>query len=171
MRKYEGYESFVLKTLRLQRKKEREPSIANYISTVKLLPVTYSKFLAVDVLSNPNINCIKVITTSIAKKKKKLEMNWKCDTKSKRGSSRRRKKRREASGERGMASRGVCGKENKEGNESQWTRGPLILGLCSQKRVGIHALLSILYGNTCEGTMGERWKTQGGCVLYRWFSI
>ena len=41
MRKYEGYESFVLKTLRLRRKKEREPFIVNDISTVKLLPVTY----------------------------------------------------------------------------------------------------------------------------------
>lgn len=171
MRKYEGYESFVLKTLRLRRKKEREPFIVNDISTVKLLPVTYNKFLAVKHVSFSSINCIKLITTCIAKKKEKLEMNWKRDTKSKRGSSRRRKKRREASGEWGTASRGVCGKENKEGNESRWTRGLLILGLCSQKRVGIHALLSILYGNTCEGTMGERWKTQGGCVLYRWFSI
>lgn len=37
-----------------QKKKKGEPSIVNYISTVKLLPVTCSKFLAVNVLSNPN---------------------------------------------------------------------------------------------------------------------
>lgn len=57
--------------LRLQRKKERGSFIANYISTVKILPLTYSKFLAVDALSNPNINCIRLIATSIAKKKKR----------------------------------------------------------------------------------------------------
>lgn len=72
MRKYEGYESFVLKTLRLRRKKEREPFIVNDISTVKLLPVTYNKFLAVKHVSFSSINCIKLITTCIAKKKRKI---------------------------------------------------------------------------------------------------
>lgn len=67
--------------------------------------------------------------------------------------------------------RRVEGRKTRKEMGSRWTRGPLILGPCFAEAEWNTRFFERMVSNTCEGPLGEGWKTQGGCVLYRWPSM